>query len=544
MTLAILSIALIIGLQSPDYCAVVPLGKPSLPAKLMEGMGKVDFPITTASKEAQAFFNQGVAQLYAFWFIEAERSFMQAAALDPNAGMAYWGIAMSSTGDFRPTYQNLIIPGRSIPLIPAPGSGEARAREAIMKAQELKPKLTGRERLYVDAVAAHHNPRSRDADADYVRAMRKLVAAVPDDLEAKAILALVLESGFDSVSRAPRAGSMESLALLKEVLAKNPDHVGAHHFLIHGYEDSREAREAWKSCERYPELVSNIPHALHMPGHIYSQTARYEEAVQAFETAADNEKRYMDSDALYPRDHYLHNQQFLIYVLGVMGKYRQAVEESRKLMAVPENPRERSAIEGSSAYRSGWFGLMRTLVRFEKWDEILDGSTLLTYDKPRELAWYHWARGVAQATKGSRAAAGEEFREMQNAIDRLKRVIDPIPRQLYVARAELEALIEGDLELLQKAATMQAEMLYTEPPVYPRPVLEQFGKVALHAENFRAAEDAYRKLLDPEPGGGRALWGLAQALSGQGKKAEADSVLAEFKKAWASADPELLLPRR
>jgi hypothetical protein len=76
----------------------------------MDGMGMVDFPITTKSKDAQAFFNQGVAQLYGFWFTEAERSFRGAARLDPNAAMAYWGIAMASPGDFLPAYQLALTP--------------------------------------------------------------------------------------------------------------------------------------------------------------------------------------------------------------------------------------------------------------------------------------------------------------------------------------------------------------------------------------------------------------------------------------------------
>src|SRR5688572_21479441 len=74
-----------------DYCAVSTDAPPTLPAKLMDGVGKSNLPITTSSPEAQAFFNQGVAQMHSFWFRESERSFMQAAELDPNAAMAYWG---------------------------------------------------------------------------------------------------------------------------------------------------------------------------------------------------------------------------------------------------------------------------------------------------------------------------------------------------------------------------------------------------------------------------------------------------------------------
>jgi len=84
----------------------------------MDGMGKVDFTITTNSKDAQAFFNQGVAQLYGFWFVEAERSFRHTATLDPNAAMAYWGIAMAAPGTFLPAYQILLTPNPGPPVTP------------------------------------------------------------------------------------------------------------------------------------------------------------------------------------------------------------------------------------------------------------------------------------------------------------------------------------------------------------------------------------------------------------------------------------------
>jgi tetratricopeptide (TPR) repeat protein len=528
--------ALLIPFQQPDHCAVVSDGRPSLPAKLMTGMGESDFPITTASPEAQAFFNQGVSQLYAFWFGEAERSFMQAAAIDPSAGMAYWGIAMAAPGDFKPAYQNALNPLRRVPLIPSPGSGESRAREAIAKARELKSKLTERERLYIDAVAARRNPRARNAEADYVDLMRKLAGAFPNDTNARAILALAIDNGYETVTRKPRTGTEESITLLKEILRELPDHVGAHHFLMHAYEDSPRAVDAWASSEHYPKLVSNIPHALHMPGHIYAQTGRFEDALKAFEIAGANEHSYMDADPLYPPDHYLHNQQFLIYVLGALGRYRDAINESRKLIAVPENARERDALEGSSFYRTGWFSLMRTLVRFEKWDEILDGATLPFYNKPREASWYYWARALASAAQGNRANAVEALRNMEAMLDRLKRLLNLIPAQLYVARAEADAAVSADPAAIERMLALEADMLYTDPPTYPRPFLESAGRRALRNRDFKTAEVRYRKLLEREPGSGRALSGLAEALAGEGKTSEAESVRADFRKAWAHAD--------
>src|SRR5947208_5115344 len=86
---------------APHHPAILSPSAPAATARLMDGMGKVDFPITTSSKDAQAFFNQGVAQLYGFWFVEAERSFLEAARLDPNAAMAYWGRSEEHTSELQ-----------------------------------------------------------------------------------------------------------------------------------------------------------------------------------------------------------------------------------------------------------------------------------------------------------------------------------------------------------------------------------------------------------------------------------------------------------
>ena len=117
-TLILFGSALVLAGQTtaPDACAPKPSEyAPQLPAKLMEGMGKMHFPITTRSTEAQAFFDQGVAQMHSFWATEAERSFRQAAALDPDAPMPQWGIAMVAVGDFRPRFQLQDHPAAVVP---------------------------------------------------------------------------------------------------------------------------------------------------------------------------------------------------------------------------------------------------------------------------------------------------------------------------------------------------------------------------------------------------------------------------------------------
>src|SRR5579872_281584 len=118
-----------------DNCAPPPSAlAPTLPAKLLPGMGTVHLPITTSSAEAQKFFDQGVAQMHSFWAREAERSFLQAAALDPAAPMPQWGVAMVAAGDWRPRFQiDLLtqVVGKQVP--PA----TSRARIAAQRAVEL-----------------------------------------------------------------------------------------------------------------------------------------------------------------------------------------------------------------------------------------------------------------------------------------------------------------------------------------------------------------------------------------------------------------------
>jgi hypothetical protein len=251
-------------------------------------MGVTDMPVTTTSDEARQFFNQGVSQMHSFWVVESERSFLQAAALDPDMAMAYWGLSINAAGDYRPAFQLQRDPydgGRQ--LAPPTGGQEAiqrtangaavsgliRARESIEKAMSMRDKVTPRERLYIEAEFARRNPESKSPGADHIAALRKLIAAYPEDLEARSILGLALLDGYDPVAKQPRTNTTEGIRLLEEVVRRNDTHFGAHHYLIHAWEGSATPERAWRACERYPQLVTNIPHALHMPGHIYAQSA-------------------------------------------------------------------------------------------------------------------------------------------------------------------------------------------------------------------------------------------------------------------------------
>lgn len=502
---------------------------PSLPARLMEGQGHIDVPITATSAEAQKFFNQGVAQMHSFWAVEAERSFLQAAALDPTAPMPQWGIAMVAAGDYRPRFQlmrDAPAPSKKKKSAAVPRGAEARAIEAAKKALELSKvpgKATEIEKLYIASMVARRT--SPTPDDDYIKGLRAIAGAYPKEVEARAYLALHLMSGFTKADKQPRPGSEEAVEILRALLKEAPGHMGVHHYVIHGWEGSNFAKDAWDSCRRYPQLVTNIPHALHMPGHIWAQTGKWQEGVSSFEEAAANERGYIKADSLYGTGHHGHNVHFLVSSYAFLGQYDKAMANARELLAIKENPREASQVDNfRTAYRQGWFAMMLTLIHAEKWDEILDGQTLPVYDKPRERAWRHWAAGLAHAAKGDVKSAKKDAKQMERAMRDLKKAIDQVPPPLQAARTELDGHIafargkvERSLETLQAAVKQERSLNYNEPPSYPRPVAQVLGQFALKAGKPAVAEEAFRQALEQYPDFGRASAGLADAKRLEGK---------------------------
>ena len=515
--------------KAADNCAPPPSAlAPTLPAKLLDGMGTVHLAITTSSPEAQKFFDQGLAQMHSFWAREAERSFLQAAALDPAAPMPQWGVAMVAAGDWRPRFQidlNEQVQGRQVQ--PA----TSRARTAAQRAVELAAvsgKATDLERLYVAAVAARRDPAAKEPEEAFVKGLRTLLAAHPDEVEAQLDLALMIMRGFSLPDKKPNApGSTEAVAILRGLLPKAPEHPGLHHYIIHGFEGATFAKDAWPSCEKYAQLVPDIPHALHMPGHIYSQTGRWADAVKSFSAAAESERGYMKEDKLYGSGHHGHNVHYLATAYSFEGRYDDAVEAAKELLGYKDNPAQAAQADAMATARAqGYFAMLRTLVQFEKWDAILAGDLLPEFGKPRQDAWRHWARALAYANQGKADPAREEQRLFDQSMTEFRtRTKRPDPPELVVARQEMlghielaDAQVDKALKQLEAASTAERRLTYTEPPYYPRPVAEAMGHAALKSNKPAIAERAFRTALEQYPSDAHAEEGLKAALGGGGTK--------------------------
>src|SRR5450432_1642243 len=514
--LLVAALPLLAQQTAADNCAPPPSAlPPPLPAKLLPGMGVVHLPMTTASPEAQKFFDQGVAQMHSFWAREAERSFLQAAALDPSAPMPYWGIAMVAAGDWRPRFQiDLLerVQGKRVP--PATSRARAAAQRAVELAQ-IPGKATGLEKLYIAAVAARRDPNAKEPEEAFVKGMRALLAAYPDEVEAQLDLALMIMRGFSLPDKKPIApGSTEAVAILRALLPKIPEHPAVHHYVIHGFEGATFAKDAWPSCEKYAQLVTNIPHALHMPGHIYSQTGRWADAAKAFSDAAVSERRWMSQDKLYGSGHHGHNVHYLATAYSFEGRYDDAIEAAKELLAYPENPAQAAQPDAMSTARAqGFFAMLRTLVQFEKWDAILTGNLLPDFGKPRQDAWRHWARALAYANKGNPANAKEESGLFEQSMtDFRTRTRLPDPPELQVARQELAGHLElagghiaRALKQLELASKSERRLTYTEPPYYPRPVAEAIGHAAEKSNQPAVAARAFRTALEQYPADSHAV---------------------------------------
>jgi len=221
----------------------------------------------------------------------------------------------------------------------------------------------------------------------------------------------------------------------------------------------------------------------------------------------------MKQDRLYGDGHHGHNVHYLATAYSFEGRYDDAIEAARELLAFQENPAQAASPDAmTTAHAQGWFAMLRTLVQFEKWDAILDDQQLPAYGKPRQEAWRHWARAIAYAAQGNPSAARQESRLFEDSLaDFQKRTGRPEPPELQVARQELaghldaaDGRVDHALKTLAAASKAERQLTYTEPPYYPRPVAEALGHLASRHNKLSVAQKAFRVALDQYPGDAHA----------------------------------------
>ena len=320
---------------------------PRQAAYLIGGTGNVSFPITTSSPKAQKFFNQGVGQLHGFWYLEAERSFRQVLKLDPGNPMAYWGITMANANNRK------------------------RAKEIIGKAVANRDSVSERERMWIDATDASQKESSgKKRKAILLKAYQDISAKFPDDLEAKAFLALQM---YWNVKAKKNYATIEKL--IANILAKNPLHP-CHHYRIHLW-DYKDPKRAVPSIGQCGQASPSIAHMWHMPGHILSRLKRYHDATWQQEASARVDHANMMRDRVMPDEihNFAHNNEWLTRNLDYAGRVHHAVTMAKNMIELPRLPRVKDdgtwTIATRSSHVYGRRHLHGLLANYELWDEIL-----------------------------------------------------------------------------------------------------------------------------------------------------------------------------
>lgn len=514
-------------------------------APLFDNLGTHNFQITTDSELAQKYFNQGLILAYGFNHEEAFRSFKEAARLDTNCAMAYWGMAY--------------VLGPNINLPMEAGSVHT-AYEAIQKAISLLDNETQREKDYVMALSARYSAEVVEdrslLDIAYSDAMRNLANNYPDDLDAATMFA---ESIMDChpwdywlKDGTPQQWTPEILTVLENVLERMSDHHGANHLYIHAIEASKNPHRGLESADRLRFLAPGAGHLVHMPSHIYIRTGNYHEGSLANLRAVKSDEEYINQcnqQGFYPISYYPHNYHFLWATATLEGDSKTAIDAAMKTAQQP--PDSLMDLCGYQTLRHFAAVPLYAYVTFGKWDEILN------YEQPQDQrpymqAVWNYAKAMAYLGKDDITKAEAEIEKLESL--RNKKEIEDlsiwginsagllIKIAYEVTRGELEAKKKNyDVAIshLTKSVEFEDQLRYDGPPTWFYPCRQNLGAVLIEAGKYKEAERIYLENLGELPENGWGLFGLYQSLIKQGRNDEAAQVEKRFGAAWKYADIEL-----
>jgi tetratricopeptide (TPR) repeat protein len=505
-----------------DALQTVPAGRErslaevvAAPVTLRDRIGLVNEHVTTASPEANAFYNQGVAYLHSFVWIEAARSFNQALRIDQNLAMADVGLsyALGELGLSR------------------------EAREASDRAQSRAGFVTPKERVRIELRKAQLDAAARPNDAELRTAYRKKLdeslAAFPDDVELLLLVGQAQDPSHDG--HGMNVGS-SSLPFYLQALARSPDSFAAHHLLIHAYENTRQFDRAVVHAERYAQLAADVPHAHHMYAHVLRRLNRMKEAIVEFEKADHIETAYLEAEAIPPHYdwHYRHN----LSLLGTSYQYLGRVTSAGTVL------RRAFELEGATANefdpeRQLWVTLLLARGRSgealtaaqsliarpdsltKALGHLLASRSLLALKRPNDAAREgNLALAAMRAAGPSGGVLVPEFELTQGELLLRTGQLDGARTALRSAAAKLREATGPDA-WVTTLFSLEA-IVRTSSSVGDWPVLQEF------AEQMRELDSTY-------PGTRYALGLLAEHA---GDRAAASTRYQEAVTGWADADPD------
>jgi tetratricopeptide (TPR) repeat protein len=483
------------------------------------GRGQVHDPVTTRSAEAQAFYDQGVAYLHSYVWIEASRAFHQALRLDPGLALAHLGLSRVATALDDP----------------------ARARAELEKAEALGTAATPRERRRIAVRRAQLEALDELASvakhAAYKKALDDALALDMDDVEL-----WLLRGSTEEASAAGRGqrGGAGSVAFYERALAVSPDHLAAHHYLVHSYEMIGRIDDALVHGEVYARLAAGVPHAHHMWAHDLRRVGRTADAIVEFRKALALENAYYAAEGI-PAEldwHHQHNLDLLATSHQHQGQMREAEALMRRSFALPP-PYEYSAFN-----KKEWPSFLLSRGRVAEAREAALSLTTSRFAAARSLA--HVTLAQAALAAGTLAEARAEL----TLAERERDAVEALPWNGRVALQPYLDLVTGSLELREgavEAGRARLEEVGRRLRALPGPdawmqalfVLEQLARAALDAKDWELAGRLARQMLDHDPAyaGGHYALGLVAAARGDAPASQ--QAFATASRLWAQADGDL-----
>jgi len=514
----------------------------ALQAQAVGKVGEVGFPVS-CSAEAQQQFTRAVALLHSFWYEEAVKAFTGVAETDPSCAMAYWGVAMSNW----------------YPLWYPPGAAALKAgSDAVAKAQSIGAR-TDRERDYIDAIATFYRDSdkldNRTRSVAYEKAMEQVYSRYPDDREAGVFYALALNATALPTDKT-YANQEKAAKILQRVFAEQPNHPGAAHYLIHSYDSAPLANLGLPAAICYADIAPSVPHALHMPSHIFTRVGQWQKSIDSNRASTDAGQNYA-AKVFGPGvvwDQTLHAMDYLEYSYLQTGRDGEAKRVLDQLMsyqkAIPSSLAAAYAIAAIPA---------RYAVERQNWAEAAALPEPRITSPGNEYPWtapmITYSRALGAAHTGDFAGAQAEIGKLEAARDALTQAkntywagqVDVEARSASAVLAQAQGRKDEALTLMRSAADL--EDASDKHPVTPGsivPARELLGDMLLKANQPAEALAEYERSLSAAPNRFHGLAGAAAAAERAGDAAKAKLYREKLVQvAAAESDrPELLTAKR
>jgi tetratricopeptide (TPR) repeat protein len=483
-----------------------------------EKLGKVSFP-TSCNPKVQADFERGVAMLHSYWFLYARRTFEGVLQQDPDCAMAYWGVAMDLLGN-------------TLAQPPSRANAEA-AWAALEKARAIGAK-SQRERDWIEALSAYYRDHDKVAVdarlAAYSKAMEQMTQRYPDDYEAQVVYAVTLQATAPKADLT-YANQLKSTAILDKLYEQNPQHPGVSHFIIHAYDFPALADRGIAAARRYAGIAPAVPHARHMPSHIYSMVGLWEESIAS------------NAAALEIQPDYYHASDFSVYAHLQLAQDAKAKAMIDKSLATAERG-DRPPTLGTYTAQTA----MPARYALERGDWAGAAALPVTSTRfPYADALTRFTRGLGMARSGNLAGAKGEI----EAIKALRADLEKANQSYWADRSEEQILAVSSWIALAEGAHEQAlkfmraaadgedgavKHIAMENRLYP--LRELLGELLLEMGQPAAALTEYETALKANPNRYRGFWGAARAADAAGDREKATAYFTKLAELSKNADTE------